>query len=433
MKHPRLTVSTVRFGFWQRLAVSFGLVGVAFAVTISTTHAETDPAQGRLISSQAIAANPVSEKVYAVNGPANSVAVFDERHGSMHSVNVGKGPVSLAIDPRTNRIYVVNAGADSVSVIDGRDDAVIATIREKPGSDPYVLTVDDAANKIYVTNTYSSALMVIDGATNVAHTLKTGSADGIALDPRIGTVFLMTYEDPDIRLVNPRTGAIVRVRVGPHLWGMTFDQSLHTLYVAHTVTNNIVALNETTHAVHTIPTGSIPCAVAIDPATQRLYAVNYGSQTLSVIDARTGRVLATLPVGSNPQAVVVDSPHNRIYVANVHGNSVTIIDGARNTVLGVRPAGTNPYALALGTGMVFAVDYGKPSIVPVAPLAGAAGAEQALKDALEANRFVALYRTGRMRLPQAKPEMYLPGSEEEAALCLENLRAAWDARRNAVF
>ena len=59
---------------------------------------------------------------------------------------------------------------------------------------------------------------------------------------------------------------------------MIFDPSTNTLYLGHTGTANLVAVNEKTHAVHTIPVGAIPCAVAVDPVTHRIYVVNYGDQ-----------------------------------------------------------------------------------------------------------------------------------------------------------
>ena len=369
MNHPAFRSPARPFFFqnWQEPLLCLAFAAIALVGTTPGAHSETDPTQGRLITSEAIAVNPVSLNVYAVNEPDDSVSVLEERTGSTHSVKVGKGPVSLAVNPVTNRIYVVNAGSDSISVIDGRNDTVMATIRERSGSHPYVLAVDDKANKVYITNTYSDALTVIDGATNAASTLKTGSADGIAIDPRTHTIFLMSYEDPNIRLVNPATGAIAKIDVGPHLWGMVFDQALKTLYVAHTLDNNVVALNEKNYALTVIPVGAIPCALAINPVTQRLYVVNYRSRTLSVIRAGSGKTVATLPVGKNPQAVAVDSRHNVIYVANVHENNVTVIDGARDAILETRPAGRNPYALAVaaGTGNAFAADDGEPPIFPL--------------------------------------------------------------------
>src|SRR6476620_8453825 len=46
----------------------------------------------------------------------------------------------------------------------------------------------------------------------------------------------------------------------------------------------------------TIPVGSSPRAVAVDPATHTAYVTNTGDGTVSVIDAATNAVTATIPV-----------------------------------------------------------------------------------------------------------------------------------------
>jgi DNA-binding beta-propeller fold protein YncE len=99
-------------------------------------------------------------------------------------------------------------------------------------------------------STYSGSVTAIDGISNTARELKVGDADDITLDPRTDTVFLSTYEDPSIRFV--------------------FDQTSGTLFLTHTASAEIVALDEKTHAVRTLPVGRIPCALAINPVTRRL-------------------------------------------------------------------------------------------------------------------------------------------------------------------
>lgn len=359
---------TRRFQRRRMLTFLYGVFSAALLVgAFSISLAETDVAYGRLITSHAIAINLRTHKVYAVDEGANRVIVTDEHTGSIHSINVGGGPIALAVNPRTDRVYVVNESGSSISVIDGLRDKVTATIAIRRGSNPYVIAVDVATNRIYVTNTYSDALIVIDGETNAVAQIKTGSADGIAIDPRSNTVFLMTYEDPNIRIVNAATGVISKVNVGPHLWGITFDQANDTLYLGHTGTANVVALNEMTHAVRVIPTGNIPCAVAVNPRTQMIYAVNYRSRTVSVINAKTDKTVATLPVGQHPQAVAVDPLHNRVYVANVRGNGITAIDGATNKVIGNYDAGKNPYDLAIDPVLdrVYAANFGEPAVTAV--------------------------------------------------------------------
>jgi tetratricopeptide (TPR) repeat protein len=62
-----------------------------------------------------------------------------------------------------------------------------------------------------------------------------------------------------------------------------------------------------------------------------------------------------------------------------------------------------------------------------------AGAKAALEIARAANRYVELYLTARKPLPEDPPEMYSPGSKEEAVLVLSNLSGAWAAHKEATF
>ena len=347
------------------LCIGVALGSISLLAMSPGGHAETDAVQGRMITRAAVAVNPVTHKVYAVDEGAGAVSVIDEKTATIRKVTVGEKPIAIAINPKTNRIYVANTGSGSISVIDGSRDAVIATVKGE--AQPYVLAVNDVTNRVYVTNTYSDMVTVINGATNTAHALKAGSADGIAIDPRNNMIFLMTYEDPNVRVVDGVNETIRKVTVGTHLWGILFDPSTTTLYLGHTGTADLVAMNEKTHAVHTIPVGAIPCAVAVDSVTHRIYVVNYGDHTVSVIDGAKGKVIATLPVGEHPQAVAVDSVHHRIYVANVHSDNVTVIDGAKETVMGRLHAGRNPYALAVDptASHIYAANYGEPSVTAI--------------------------------------------------------------------
>src|ERR1700733_9575293 len=90
------------------------LTGMACAA-----NAESDAPQGRLITSLAVAVNPVTHKVYAVNENSGTVSVTEESTGSTRVVTVESGPIALAINTVTNRIYVVNTDSNSISVIDG--------------------------------------------------------------------------------------------------------------------------------------------------------------------------------------------------------------------------------------------------------------------------------------------------------------------------
>src|SRR5712671_1849464 len=153
-------------------------------------QADAPAATGTLISPKAIAVNPKTNKVYAVNSTQGTVTVM---HGSTNfskTVKVGSEPVAITINPATNRIYVANSASGTVSVIDGATDSVSATV--KVGALPYVIAANPATNKIYVSKTFSNTMTVIDGATNATSNLKAGiQADAIAVNPVTNKLYLV--------------------------------------------------------------------------------------------------------------------------------------------------------------------------------------------------------------------------------------------------
>ena len=66
----------------------------------------------------------------------------------------------------------------------------------------------------------------------------------------------------------------------------------------------------------TIPVGSYPVGVAVDPAARTVYVTNLRDGTVSVIDAATRAVTATIPVGTDPDGVAVDPAAGTVYVTN---------------------------------------------------------------------------------------------------------------------
>jgi len=86
------------------------------------------------------------------------------------------------------------------------------------------------------------------------------------------------------------------------------------------------------------------------------YVTNYADNTVSVIDGVSGTVKGTIPVGSRPQSVAVDPTRNRVYVGNMQGNNISVIDASRMKVSQTLPAGSHPYAVATDpeTGAVYA-------------------------------------------------------------------------------
>jgi YVTN family beta-propeller protein len=319
---------------------------VGFVATASAKPQAEEPSTSLLNATRAIALNAKTGKVYAVDHAHGAVAVFDREKVAEASVKVGKEPVALTINETTNRIYVANNASASVSVIDGTNDIVVATVNV--GSLPYVLAVNPATNKIFVSNTFSDVITLIDGASNATSTIKAGSADSIVIDSKRERIYLIGWEGTSLTVLDSRPAIIGKVQMGGmHLWGMAVDEAAGKLYVTRAGNAELAIVDEASGSVTNIATGAIPCAVAVNPATNRIYVVNHEDNTVNAIDGISGKALAIVKVGEKPQGIAIDAKANRIYVANVHGDSVSVIDGARNAVIDTLRIGHNPYALVV--------------------------------------------------------------------------------------
>ena len=99
------------------------------------------------------------------------------------------------------------------------------------------------------------------------------------------------------------------------------------------------------HAAFTVPVGSIPHAVAINTATNRIYVANRDS--ITIIDGATNST-TTVAAGTKPSSLAINLSTNKVYVANSDSNDVTVIDGVSNSVITI-PVGIHPQRPAINS------------------------------------------------------------------------------------
>ena len=119
---------------------------------------------------------------------------------------------------------------------------------------------------------------------------------------------------------------------------MLIDQSAHLLYVADRTDNGVDVLDVSTPRARYVRTfdvgGSAPNGIILAPELNKLFTGNNDS-TVSIIDTRTGKILANVNTGGKQRAdeMDYDAKEKKVYVANSAENFVTVIDAARNTIL----------------------------------------------------------------------------------------------------
>jgi YVTN family beta-propeller protein len=72
-----------------------------------------------------------------------------------------------------------------------------------------------------------------------------------------------------------------------------------------------------------ITVGKSLTSIAVNPTTNMIYVANRVSDSVSVINGTTGKVLSNNVVGKSPTAIAVNPTTNKVYVANSDSNSVS--------------------------------------------------------------------------------------------------------------
>src|SRR5579883_3274941 len=136
--------------------------------------------------------------------------------------------------------------------------------------------------------------------------------------------------------------------------------------------------------LRTARVGTEPRAIAIDTVTGRAFVANYGGNSVSMLDVRTGRVLRTIPLAasSHPRRIAVDERSGHVFVESVGpldssgaltgAGAVAMLDATTGAMLGSAAVGRGPLALAVDsrTSRVFAANYDDNTVSLISAVTG---------------------------------------------------------------
>ena len=218
-----------------------------------------------------------------------------------------------------------------------------------------------------------------DGVLSLRDSIKTRARDfpaGIALDDRgllyvadnasgVGDPFQMSGS---VAIYDPSTKTEIGRCVLPEEFGGTsnFPYGITVLsngsrtYVAAERDDTMYVLDTADSAnprpIARISTGAHPTAVILSPDETALYVANSLSDTISVIDTASNRVLDTILLrpdmardlpGVTPTAMAFSKDGKTLFVALGDMNAIAVVDAINMQVRGYVPAGWYPSALAV--------------------------------------------------------------------------------------
>ncbi len=185
-----------------------------------------------------------------------------------------------------NKGYIANGTTNSLTVFDYKTLKVLKTL-PLPGKKPDATQYDSLSQQLFVFNNASGNVTVLDVKTDrVAGLVALGGAPELACTNGRGSLFNNNEETNEVVEIDVRTRQVKhRFPLGPNKGG----------------------------------TG-----LALDGATNRLFAACRATQTLVVLDASTGKLIQTLPIGAGADGVIFDKHFKVAIVSNGDGTATIV-------------------------------------------------------------------------------------------------------------
>ena len=154
-------------------------------------------------------------------------------------------------------------------------------------------------------------------------------------------------------------GNFVNTHNGLFPSGAAFDSSNGYVYVTDFLSNSVSVINGSSNRViSTIDVGS-PDAATYDSSNGYVYVSNCFSSSVSVINGSTNNVISTIDVGQHPSGAAFDSSNGYVYVANAYSNNVSVINGSTDSVIATISVGSGPSGVAFDpiNGYIYVTNY----------------------------------------------------------------------------
>lgn len=173
---------------------------------------------------------------------------------------------------------------------------------------------------------------------------------GLAVDEATGRAYAALWEINQVAVFDPSSGrvlALVGGIAGPS--GVCLAGGV--VWVSATRANELLALDPDSYAIiKRLRVGDAPYALSCDAAGGRVYVGNAGEDSVTLVDASSGRVVDTVQLGGlgHPQSLALDDRLGRVYVTyalSPRKRAIAMLDASTGRLLG-RLAGTDDQPLS---------------------------------------------------------------------------------------
>jgi YVTN family beta-propeller protein len=133
--------------------------------------------------------------------------------------------------------------------------------------------------------------------------------------------------------------------VGEDPVSIAVDEDDNIAYVVNRKSNTVSIINGDTLKVLNVNVREAPYNIAVDEDDNIAYVANTGNDTVSVINRNTKKI-SNVPVGDSPIYIAFNRYTNTVYVANRDSDTVSVIDGNTLNVSDIK-VGRSPQSIAV--------------------------------------------------------------------------------------
>lgn len=187
-------------------------------------------------------------------------------------------PRELVADEATNTVYISGIGKESaIWVVDGEKIALKATI-ENTGKMSTGLAIDSGAKRLYTTNA-DGELITIDTAKNNIISRKKLLDDGkehffinLSLDTAGHRAFITDSKAAEVLVVDTRNGNVLAKVAAPESLAVLFNPARNEAYVTHRQAGKVSVIDAKSYkVVKTFDTPTFPNSLALSADGKTLY------------------------------------------------------------------------------------------------------------------------------------------------------------------
>lgn len=280
-------------------------------------------------------------------------------------------PAALGCDlPRRQLACVAIAGDSEVVVIDARRGEVLAHI--PVGAGPAIVLATPDESKLYTANWGDNTVSAIDTRTyDVSHVQLPSRPYVIAMAPDGRYLYAGLYANT-IAVIDTRTDSVVQSFVTSVLPASLFvSPDGEVLFVATTVTTPgmIWAISSRTGEIlqPSIEIGLAPGWITMSPDGEKVFALNFYSDDISVVDTADWIVSDTIFTGEGSQGIIgnVTPDNSTLYVTNLGTGELIAIDTRTHEIFRSVPVNGRPSGVHFNfnASRIYVTDFGPDSLL----------------------------------------------------------------------